>query len=536
MAGAGGERRATLQREILTSLALVMLLSTAMLGAVLFTHQERSMRELVGRALIAEAVAPPAPHRSFVTGTRWWTLTKGDTVVPRNALADAIDADTRELGDRVREAGEPLLEPGPVWEAIRMGVPVEPRGTVALAVLPREASIRLRFAALGVLAAFLLADVAIFTALGAYLLRGRVVQPLEQLAAAARALAAGDAGVRAPLAGTRETAELGLAMNEMTDALERRTEALEKAVVELRGANRDLRQARQGLARAERLAAVGRLAAGVAHEVGNPIGAILALVDLAGRDAGLSETARGHLERAGREGVRVRTILRQLLDFGKPSRATPGPFDLATVAEQTRALVAAQKRYDRIDLRIEALAGTPTARGDAGAAGQILLNLLLNAGDAVQGAAEPRIRVTLRPAHAERRRGDSDGAPPPSRPPDAVECLVADNGSGIDPADRERIFDPFFTTKPAGEGTGLGLANAALLAEELDGQLELAAPPDGFTTAFALRLRAWSPPGSDGAFRAGSGVQAAADSASACVDEARSDPAAPRQSSSKPAH
>ncbi|HVH08054.1 MAG TPA: HAMP domain-containing protein, partial [Myxococcota bacterium] len=103
---------------------------------------------------------------------------------------------------------------------------------------------------LGVLAVFLFADVAIFTALGAYLLRGRVVQPLEQLAAAARALAAGDHAARAPLAGTRETAELGAAMNEMTDALGRRSEALEKAVVELRGANRDLRQARQGLARA----------------------------------------------------------------------------------------------------------------------------------------------------------------------------------------------------------------------------------------------------------------------------------------------
>jgi hypothetical protein len=255
MDGAGGERRATLQREILTSLALVMLLSTALLGAVLFTHQERSVRELVGRALIAEAGAPPAPHRSFVPGTSWWTLTAAGAVVPRNALAGPIDAETRALGDRVRDAGEPLLEPGPVWDTIRMGVPVEPRGAVALAVLPREASIRLRFAALGVLAAFLLADVAIFTALGAYLLRRRVVQPLAQRAAAARALAAGDAGARAPLAGTLETAELGRAMNEMTGALGRRSEALEKAVVELRGANRDLRQAREGLARAERRAA-----------------------------------------------------------------------------------------------------------------------------------------------------------------------------------------------------------------------------------------------------------------------------------------
>jgi two-component system, NtrC family, sensor kinase len=535
MSGAPRERRATLQRELLTSLGLVMLLSTAMLGAILLTHQERSVRELVGRALIAEAAEPPAPQRSFVPGTRWWTQREGGQVEPRNALAGAIDAETLALGDRVRAAGEPLLEPGPLWDAIRIGVPVAPRGSVALAVLPPEASFRLRFAAFGVLAIFLFADVAIFTALGAYLLRGRVVQPLERLAAGARALAAGDHAARAPIEGTRETAELGVAMNEMTDALGRRSEALEKAVVELRDANRDLRQARQGLARAERLAAVGRLAAGVAHEVGNPIGAILALVDLAARDGGLSAAARGHLERAGREGLRVRTILRQLLDFGRPSRTAAGPVDVAAVVEQTRALVAAQRRYDRIDLRVEIAPGTPTARGDAGAAGQILLNLLLNAGDAVQGAERPCILVSIRPAHAERRRADDAGAPPPARPPDAVECVVADNGSGIDPADRERIFDPFFTTKPPGEGTGLGLANAALLAEEQDGRLELAEPPDGFVTAFSFRLRAFERSDAAGSGAPRRALQAASGPANACVAEAVTGVAPLDQNSSKPA-
>jgi len=71
---------------------------------------------------------------------------------------------------------------------------------------------------------------------------------------------------------------------------------------------------------------------------------------------------------------------------------------------------------------------------------------------------------------------------------DAVECVVADQGSGIAPEDADRLFDPFFTTKPAGEGTGLGLANSLRLAEELSGALELVEPPEGFRTAFCLRL------------------------------------------------
>jgi len=521
-----GPRRTGVQSEVLASLALVMLLSTAVLGSLLVAHHERSLRELVGRALIAEARAPERSLRPFVPGTRWWSVAPDGRVDPTSSFAGAIDAETRALAARVAQEGEALLVPGAPWDAIRMGVPLGAKGGAAVALLPREASLRLRFAALGVLAGFLVADVAIFTALGAYLLRRRVVLPLQRLAAAAVSWGAGEGGGLAPLEGTAETAALGAAMNDMREALEARSRALEKAVVDLRSANRELRRARKGLARAERLAAVGRLAAGVAHEVGNPIGAILALVDLAGRDAGLSPEAREHLERAGREGVRVRTILRQLLDFSRPPRATPGPIELAALAEQAVALVSAQRRYSGVRFQVERDEGAPTARGDAGAATQILLNLLLNAADAAREGPEPCVRVAVRPANVERRREDDPAAPPPPRlRPDAVECEVADNGTGIEPADRERIFDPFFTTKPPGEGTGLGLANAALLAEELEGSLELAEAPPGMLTAFVLRLPAWEQGG--GAERArGSGPQAAADPAADCAA-----PAAPPRAS-----
>jgi two-component system, NtrC family, sensor kinase len=521
----------SLQREVLASLGLVMVLSTALLGAVLLAHEERTLRELLGRALVAEAHGPPAATRAFVVGTRWWWVFPDGRVEPRGPFAGAaIDADTRTLADRVRREGRALLAPGPIWDSMRFGVPVDSRGRVAVARLPAEASFRLRVTPLCLLGAFLLADGAIFTILGAYLLRRRVVLPLQKLAEVARALAAGDAAVRAPLEGTAETAALGAAMNEMTEALAARTGALEKAVVELRGANRELRQARKGLARADRLAAVGRLAAGVAHEVGNPIGAVLALVDLAGRDPGLGPEARGHLERAGREGVRVRTILRQLLDFARPPRPSPGPVDLAAAAEQAVALVRAQRRYGEVEFLVEAAPDAPTARGDVSVVAQILLNLLLNAADATRGRETARVLVRVRPGGAERRLADDPSAPPPPRrQPDAVECEVADDGAGIDPADRERIFDPFFTTKPPGEGTGLGLANAALLAEELDGVLELADPPDGFRTAFRLRLPAWDPGAQPRPEARGPAPQPTSGCAADC---AATDPAPGEQSSS----
>jgi signal transduction histidine kinase len=384
-----------------------------------------------------------------------------------------------------------------------------------VARLPEGASQALRARPLAVVAALGAGDLAVFSLFAAWLLRRRVVRPLEQLAAAARAVGAGES-MRAAVSGPRETAEVAQAWNEMTEALERRSEDLAKAVAELRATNRELRRTRAGLDRAERLAQVGRLAAGVAHEVGNPIGAMLAFVELAARDPGLAEGSRSHLARAAREGERVRVILRQLLDFSRPSRPSPQPVQLARVAEEAAELVRVQRAHRRIAIELHAAPEAPAVQADPGAVLQILLNLLLNAADAVAGAEAPAIRLELRPAALRARVGDTDptGALAPagalSRAParalsraraEALECVVADNGCGIAEADRERIFDPFFTTRPPGEGTGLGLSTAARLAEEMEGALLLVEPPAGYVTAFALRLPVASAPAADEAVR-----------------------------------
>jgi signal transduction histidine kinase len=243
----------------------------------------------------------------------------------------------------------------------------------------------------------------------------------------------------------------------------------------------------------------------VAHEVGNPIGAIFALLDLASRDCEVSDATRDHLDRAGREGRRVGTILRQLLDFSRPPRATPTSLDLATLAEETVALVSAQRRYDGIRFDVRREGAQPPVVGDSSAVTQILLNLVLNAADAVADASEPRVTLRVRQVPLQLRPGDVPQSAHERRAPDGVECVVSDNGSGIPEADRERVFDPFFTSKPPGEGTGLGLATAVRLAEELDGQLELAPPPEGDRTAFALRLPAVVPDGESPSARGGVG-------------------------------
>jgi signal transduction histidine kinase len=478
------------QTEVLLGLALVMGLATLVLTAVFVAHQEAGLRAILGRALLAEARAPRTLTDSLFPGTEWWTVASDGRVEPRGPGGGVIDSETRELGDRALARAEPLLMPGSVWESIRFAAPLDGSGTVVVGRLPRRASYQLRAVPLAVVAAMVVADLLVFTGFGAYLLRRRIVLPLQKLAAAAQEIAGGALATRVPVTGAREAAQVGHSFNEMTDALESRSGALEKAVVELRAANRDLRRARAGLNRAERLAAVGRLAAGVAHEVGNPIGAMLALIDLASRDSEISEPTREHLERAGREGQRVRTILRQLLDFSRPPRATPTSLDLAALADETVALVSAQRRYDGICFEVHRDGTQRPVLADSSAVTQILLNLVLNAADAVAGTPEPRVTLWIRPAALQLRAGEVAEAVAQRRTPDGVECVVADNGCGISEADRERVFDPFFTSKPPGDGTGLGLANAVRLAEDLDGQLELVPPPEGARTAFTLRLPA----------------------------------------------
>ena len=482
-------RRLGTQAELLVSLGLVMVLATLVQGAVLASHHEASLRNLLGRALLAEARAPARISDAVVPGTEWWTVHADGRVAPRGPIPATIDATTLSLAIDARGRAEPLLRPGAVWERIRVAVPLDASGAVAVAAVPLGASWQLRVAPLGVLAVVLLADVVIFGALGVYLVRRRVVRPLSRLARTAGEIAAGSWEARAETEGTAEVADLADSFNEMTAALEMRTSELEKAVKELGETNADLRRARAGLDRAERLAAVGRLAAGVAHEIGNPIGAILALVDLASRDPGLGP-GKAHLERAGREGLRVRDILRQLLDFSRPPQPRCVPTDLDACAAEACGLVAAQPDYAELELSRTAEPGMGHALADPVTVLQILVNLLLNAGDAVlearaNGARAGRVEIRL--------SGGDEG----------VECRVSDDGTGIPAEVRERIFDPFFTTKAPGEGTGLGLANAARLAEELGGLLSCETPDPGWRTTFRLRL----PLAGKGAGRASMGAQ-----------------------------
>ncbi len=242
---------------------------------------------------------------------------------------------------------------------------------------------------------------------------------------------------------------------------------------------------RQRLLIADRMASIGMLAAGVAHEVNNPLAYVLNNIEIARRElATLGDATLASHAALGvaLEGVdRIRTIVRELLELAKVDDAALGPVDVRAIVESTLAL-AAQTISERASLETS-YAPVPLARGTPARLGQVVLNLIANALEAMPAATKDRnrLRVSVR----------SSG--------DRVIVEVTDNGQGIAPEHAARIFDPFFTTKSGGTGTGLGLAISQRLAAELGGELGFETTPELGTT-FSLTLLAeepaWSAPAS----------------------------------------
>ncbi len=296
-----------------------------------------------------------------------------------------------------------------------------------------------------------------------------IVRPIDALAQAADRVASGARTFTRARSGAREIAELGASVQLMTTRLVAEEAALRAKIDELTLTTTRLTEARAQLVRSERLASVGRLAAGIAHEIGNPIAALMGMEDLL-LDGDLPpETTRDFLERMKRETTRIHTVVRDLLDFARPEdppSETAMPIAPAVVAEvlnDVAALLRPQKSFKGLNVNVDvADAGELRAALPADRLMQVILNLAMNAGDAIvsTNASESAVvmgRVTLR-ARVENA---------------AVRLEVEDTGPGVPEALVGHIFEPFVTTKEVGKGTGLGLAVCRGIIEAASGEIGL---------------------------------------------------------------
>jgi signal transduction histidine kinase len=315
-----------------------------------------------------------------------------------------------------------------------------------------------------------------------------VVRPVEQLTAAAERLAEGKPHQPLPVEGAAELARLAASFNAMAEQLRRDAAQREARVAELERATRELRAAQEAIVRSEKLASVGRLSAGLAHEIGNPLAAVLGLAELLEQGGLSAEEQREFLARITRETRRMHRILRDLLDFARraPEGASSAAHtaDLAAVVDDAVKLVAPQKDLRRVDIEQRLPEGGARVRGAHDELVQVLLNLLLNAADAVAGEGRIVVEVTAAP-------DADDAAPAGEAAPAAREVVltVRDTGPGIAPEIAGRLFEPFATTKPVGEGTGLGLAVCATIVERCGGRIAARDAPGG-GAEFEVRLPA----------------------------------------------
>jgi signal transduction histidine kinase len=357
-------------------------------------------------------------------------------------------------------------------------------------------------------------DIAVLVLFGDYLLRRLVLEPIGRMVERSRRIAEGDHEVRLDVGGADELRSLSDSVNDMADRLLRHQRMLGDNIASLEETNRQLVAARAELIHAEKMASVGRLAAGIAHEIGNPLGAILGYVDVAKRRA--PDGADGEwMEGVRDESKRIDRIVRGLLDYARPKAAAVKPVAVNDVVRRTLELVETQGRLKEIEVRAELAEDVPEVLADGGQLEQVLVNLLLNATDSIR-EAEAGGRITVRTARGRhrapapdirpRRRDDPEDVdyshlrrlrePPEAFQPSplTVGALIArieveDNGVGLEPGEESRVFDPFYTTKEPGRGTGLGLAVSSRLISGMKGQIT-ASGRGGGGAVFSISLPA----------------------------------------------
>ena len=301
-----------------------------------------------------------------------------------------------------------------------------------------------------------------------------VIRPLRALGVATERAANGDLASPVKVLPRNEFGEVGRQFNQMLDTLQTQREELKEQLDQIRAAHEELQKTQRSLVRSEKMASVGHLAAGVAHEVGNPLAAVMGYTDLL-RDRDLDEETADELaDRALKQLKRIREIIRQLLDYSRADSDTePTAVDVADAIEEAVELVRATPKGREADIEMQIDDDIGDARAIRGELEQVLVNLLLNAVEAMDDADCDERRVTVGC-----RTEDGD-----------IIIDVIDTGPGIDDEVADEIFDPFFTTRDPGEGTGLGLAITQRLIDRVDGRIEPVDSADG--AHFRIELERW---------------------------------------------
>jgi signal transduction histidine kinase len=342
-------------------------------------------------------------------------------------------------------------------------------------------------------------DALVLIVFGSFLLSRVLVKPIKDLVRLTQKISEGDFSEKIEETSKNEIGQLIGSFNRMIERLKENQESLENYLESLESANKRLKQAQEELIRTEKLASIGRFAAGVAHEVGNPLGAILGYTSILQREGMDREESKDYLRRIEKEIERINRIVRELLDFARPSKFEIKEVEINKVIESTLSLISYQKNFKNIESRLALQTDLPKIKGDESQLSQVFMNIILNAIDAMPSGGTLTIQTKthivgnldvdgLQGIYPRRRKSDptqSDYSHMRMADPlstlfkkfskgdQLVEIRILDTGVGIKKEDLENIFDPFFTTKAPDKGTGLGLSISLRIVESLGGEIRV---------------------------------------------------------------
>jgi two-component system NtrC family sensor kinase len=367
----------------------------------------------------------------------------------------------------------------PGGSGITLTIPVVKNGTTvgkAGIVLPLAAENARLQRSQTLFMAYFAIDFILLLGFGSYILSRIVVSPINRLLTATEKITGGHYGQRVAVSGSTELARLAEAFNEMSETLLFKDQEVSAHVTALEKANRELRQAREEALRSEKMASIGLLAAGMAHEIGTPLASIMGYADLLATEQTEICEINDYSRRISQDCARIDSIVRGLLDYSRPAAGVVSAADIRGLVDESIELLARQGIFKNIEVSTLFHDTLPMALADPHRLQQVLVNLILNSRDAM-----PDGGILTISGRIEKRETTSESVA------GWIAIDVVDTGSGITSENLKRIFDPFFTTKPPGKGTGLGLAISARIIEGFGGDINVTSEP-GRGSRFTLWL------------------------------------------------
>jgi two-component system, NtrC family, sensor kinase len=299
---------------------------------------------------------------------------------------------------------------------------------------------------------------ALFSVLVIYFYTKMMMRPIERVIKISKRIMGGDLSARTIM---RPKGELGV----LCKTIDQMAESMEEQVSKIQ------EDSRMQIMQSEKLASVGRLAAGVAHEINNPLTGVLTFAHFLKEKKTNDESDQHDIDVIIQETTRVRDIIRGLLDFARQSPPVKAMTNVNETIQQLLMLIKGQKEFRSISIKEEYGEKLPQILADKNQLQQVFLNLILNAGEAITGQGSITINTSVKSKH--------------------ILISIKDTGCGISEEDMYKIFDPFFTTKPVGKGTGLGLSVSYGIIQQHGGEIKCESKQNEGTT-FNIYLP-WNP-------------------------------------------